>query len=83
MFDKLFMMAGPVWSVVALLALLVAYFALVASETARMARQEGQDELEFGAWTRGRLDSLRARFPWPPTGRRGPPLDSSPHNSSP
>lgn len=77
MFNHLFTLVGPVWSAVALLALVLAYVAVVASETARVARQ-GEPAL---AW-RAKLSSLTASLRRKPKAKPKTlrPLGSSPSN---
>lgn len=77
MFDKLFTLVGPTWSAIALLALVLAYVAVVASETVRVARQ-GEP-----AWSwRARLTSLWAAIRRKPKAKPKTlrPLGSSPFN---
>lgn len=79
MFDKLFMMVGPVWSTVALAALVFAYFAFVAAQTARYA-QQGESKSPRQIW--GRLgDRLRERLGSRDRQQTGQPLGSSPFNT--
>ena len=48
MFDRLFALVGPTWSALALLALVLAYFAVAASETVRVAH--AGDQTPPGWW---------------------------------
>ncbi|MCA9634100.1 MAG: hypothetical protein KC766_40925 [Myxococcales bacterium] len=79
MFDRLFALVGPTWSALALLALVLAYFAVVASETVRVAHVGDQTPpqwwLKVKAWVE-RLRQLRSNKK-PPV---GPSLPSSPYN---
>lgn len=79
MFDKLFALVGPTWSALALLALVLAYFALAASETVRVAHSGEQTPPAW--WLRCKAWFERLRHPRqnkkPPV---GPSLPSSPYN---
>ena len=80
MFDKLFLMVGPLWASVALLALLLAYFAFVAAQTARFAAQ-GESPAR---WRLKLRDRVQRTAKWLTAPRRDPddyaPYDSSPQN---
>ncbi|MCA9644135.1 MAG: hypothetical protein H6718_28400 [Polyangiaceae bacterium] len=78
MFDKLFALVGPTWSALALLALVLAYFAVAASETVRVAHAGDQTPPAWWLKVKAWIGRVRHRSNKKPP--MGPTLPSSPYN---